>query len=125
MSELSLTKTRLNAGRYEGVLTCTGTPPIIEAVHLDRVIGNMSLSEMTKHPGHHIASIDLPTDLLSDGVQSVHLRSAADGEVLDRISILAGDPLEEDLRAEITMLRDELDLLKRAFRRHCVETGSD
>ena len=32
----------------------------------------------------------------------------------------------EDIRAELSLVRDELDLLKRAFRRHCVETeGAD
>jgi hypothetical protein len=32
-------------------------------------------------------------------------------------------PLEEDIRAEVSLLRAELDLLKRAFRRHCAETA--
>jgi hypothetical protein len=30
--------------------------------------------------------------------------------------------LAEDIRAEMDLLRAELDLLKQAFRRHCVET---
>jgi hypothetical protein len=30
--------------------------------------------------------------------------------------------LDEDIRAEVDLLRAELDLLKRAFRRHCSET---
>ena len=80
---------------------------------------------MESHPGHHLVGLDLPTSVLSDGVQTVNLRSAADNEVLDRITILAGEPLEHDIRAEIVQLREELELLKRAFRRHCVETGAD
>jgi hypothetical protein len=32
--------------------------------------------------------------------------------------------MEEDIRAELDLLRAELDLLKRAFRRHCVETAA-
>ena len=36
--------------------------------------------------------------------------------------LVAGDALAYDLRTEIALLREELDLLKRAFRRHCLET---
>ena len=35
---------------------------------------------------------------------------------------LAGEALAHDIRAEIDLLRAELDMLKRAFRRHCLET---
>jgi hypothetical protein len=42
--------------------------------------------------------------------------------VLGSFSITSGEPLEDDLRNEINLLREELDMLKRAFRRHCVET---
>ncbi len=125
MSELSLTKTRLKSGRYEGLLMCTGTPPVIEAVHLDRVLGHVELTEMPDHPGHHLAVYSIPSEVVGDSVQTIQLRSADDGEALDRITILAGDALEDDIRAEMVALRDELELLKRAFRRHCVETGAD
>jgi len=54
--------------------------------------------------------------VLSDGLQTVVLQ--ADGEVLTKVTILAGAPLQDDLRAEIGLLRAELDLLKRAFQRH-------
>jgi hypothetical protein len=63
-------------------------------------------------------SLDLPAEVLSDGVQVVALRSTVTGSVLDRVTFLAGDALEEDLRAEIALLRDELEMLKTAFRRH-------
>ncbi|PIV73533.1 MAG: hypothetical protein COW55_12525 [Rhodobacteraceae bacterium CG17_big_fil_post_rev_8_21_14_2_50_65_11] len=125
MSDATLNKTRLKAGRYEGLLNCAGTPPVVEAVHLDRVIARAETVEMAGHPGHHLLSLDLPAAVLCDGVQTVQLRSAEDGEILDRITVLAGEPLDEDIRAEVAFLRDELDLLKRAFRRHCTETDTD
>ena len=46
-------------------------------------------------------------------------------DVLDRITLMAGSALDEDVRGEIALLRDELEMLKRAFRRHCAETGQD
>lgn len=125
MPEISLTKTRLTAGRYEGVLACADTAPVIEAVYLDRVLGGVEVTTMESHPGHHLVGYDIPASVLSDGVQTITLRSAADGEALDRITILAGEPLEDDIRAELLLVREELELLKRAFRRHCVETDAD
>ena len=120
---MKLTRVALKAGRYEGRLTgANGQVPIIELVHLDRVIGH---AEVTPAEGGHQVVADMPPVVLSDGVQVVTLRSAADGTALDRLSFLMGSGLDEDFRGELALLRDELELLKRAFRRHCVETGAD
>lgn len=125
MSESSLVKTRLKAGRYEGLLNAASLAPVVEAVHHDRVIGLPEITPMEGHPGHFLLGFDIPPEVLCDGVQTIQLRSSEDGEVLDRITILTGEPLEDDIRAEVEFLREELDLLKRSFRRHCVETGAD
>jgi hypothetical protein len=45
------------------------------------------------------------------------------GDPLCRETIAFGDPLEADLRAELAQLRTELDVLKRALRRHLAEGG--
>ena len=37
--------------------------------------------------------------------------------------MITGEPLGDDIRAEVELLRAELDMLKRAFRRHCLETS--
>ena len=42
--------------------------------------------------------------------------------MLDSFALMSGDALSYDIRAEMTLLREELDMLKRAFRRHCLET---
>jgi hypothetical protein len=63
----------------------------------------------------------LPADLLTDGVQTVVIRDRASGARLDSFAIVCGSPLDDDLRAEIDLLRAELELLKRAFRRHVAE----
>jgi hypothetical protein len=56
-------------------------------------------------------------------VQVFLINDAATGETLDSFTIITGEPLEDDIRAEVELLRAELDMLKRAFRRHCVETS--
>ncbi len=37
----------------------------------------------------------------------------------------AGSALDEDIRNDLSLLREELEMLKRAFRRHCADTASD
>jgi hypothetical protein len=56
-------------------------------------------------------------------VQTFLVREAGSGATLGHFTIVAGVPLEADLRAEVDLLRAELDMLKKAFRRHCVESG--
>ena len=64
-----------------------------------------------------------PRALISDGLQSFVISNPDTGETLESFAILAGDALADDIRAEIGLLRAELDMLKRAFRRHCAETA--
>jgi hypothetical protein len=92
---------------------------------MERVIGIAQTVAIEAEPDRFLVSYALPPEVLSDGVQIIVLRSAVDATPLDVIAILAGEPLEQDLRAEIALMRVELDMFKRAFRRHCVETGED
>ena len=57
-------------------------------------------------------------------MQTVVIADAETGEAEATVSLVAGEALAGDLRAEIDLLRAELDMLKRAFRRHCLETGA-
>jgi hypothetical protein len=117
MSEETLVKVAFQGGRYEGELHApeeTG----IEAVHEGRVI---AAARLTHGEGATRVSVEFPAEILSDGVQVVNLRSTLTGAVLDRVTFLAGDVLEDDVRAEVALLRDELEMLKRAFRRHVSE----
>ena len=67
--------------------------------------------------------VPIPAVLLSDGVQTVILSDAATGERLSSFAILAGDALSEDIRAEVDLIRAELDMLKSAFRRQFAGSG--
>ncbi len=126
MSELSLVKTRIQAGIWEGVLS--GDPgtdddaPELEVLHLDQQVRTVAITEDARAPGTWTVKIAIPPDLLSDGVQTFLIRDAADGETLGSFAVVTGEPLEDDIRGEIDLLRAELDMLKRAFRRHCLET---
>jgi len=116
-SKLSLTPIRLAGGVWYGILTGPAdSAPMIEASQNGEAIAGAALSPLPGQPGHWAVELALPASVLSDGLQTVVLQ--ADGEVLTKVTILAGAPLQDDLRAEIGLLRAELDLLKRAFQRH-------
>ncbi|MDD8024195.1 MAG: hypothetical protein PHX82_13930 [Paracoccaceae bacterium] len=114
-----LETSRIRAGRWEG-LVASAVEPKLEVVHLEQVLPGLEVS--AQNPGKWRLSLPIPVETLSDGVQTFLLRSVPSAEVLGRFTIVTGVPLEDDIRAEVDLLRAELDLLKKAFRRHCVET---
>jgi hypothetical protein len=118
----TLTQTRIAQGWWEGRLEGAGdAPPAAEARHQDRPLPGLAAAAVPGAPGAWTLRLPIPADILSDGVQTVIL--TLDGAVLGQITLIAGLPPDEDLRAELALLRAELDLLKRAFRRHCAETA--
>lgn len=122
MSDLTVTKTRLFQGVWEGVVTGTprGVRPMIAVTHLEQPVPDAALTEAPDGTWH--LRIPIPRAALSDGIHTFLIRNADTGETLDSFAILAGEALADDIRAEMDLLREELDLLKRAFRRHCLET---
>lgn len=126
MSALNLTKTRLRAGIWEGRLTGaahTGGAPGLAAYHLEQALDGVTIEPVADTDDAWSVKVPLPSTILSEGVQTVLVREGAEGDTLAVITLVAGTPLEEDMTAEIALLRAELDMLKRAFRRHCVETA--
>ncbi|MBV7408344.1 hypothetical protein [Maritimibacter sp. DP1N21-5] len=121
MTDLVLTKTRIHAGTWEGVLTGAETPPDIEVTHHGLVVDGATLRGDPEVEGQFRVSVPIPLELLSEGVQTFII-SQKDGDRLASFTIVMGQPLDEDFRAEMELIRAELDMLKRAFRRHCVET---
>jgi hypothetical protein len=125
MSELKLTKTRIQAGVWEGLLQVPDSVealPEIEVTHLEQPIPGHMLSEDSEHEGQWHLRIAIPQDLLSDGVQTFLIHDKLSGDKLGDFTVITGQPMQDDIRAEMDLLRAELDMLKRAFRRHCLET---
>lgn len=122
MADLVLTKTRIQAGVWEGVLTGAETPPDITVTHNGQEIDGASLRDDPKVESQFRVFVPIPPELLSEGVQTFIISHKDSGERLASFTVVTGQPLDEDFRAEMELLRAELDMLKRAFRRHCVET---
>ena len=124
MSDVTLTKTRLFEGVWEGVLSYDGTgnfQPEIEVTHLQKPVAGV---EVTEKPEENlwVVRVPIPAELIADGVQTFLISDKRTGESLNSFALMSGDVLSYDIRAEVTLLREELDMLKRAFRRHCLET---
>lgn len=123
MPHWTLTRTRLVAGTWEALLTGgPGDPPAVIARHRDQTLDGI---EMTRTPDGWALRLALPGWLIGEGTRALLFTDRDSGEVLDSLVIAAGDGVEGDLRADVALLRDELDLLKRAFRRHCSEPPGD
>ena len=122
MAERVLTATRLRAGVWEGILHSEGGSPQVEVMHQDRRVEGATLTSLPDRPGHWALRVPVPVHLVSDGVQTFVIRLAGSDRSLGHFTIVAGDDRSDDLRAEVELLRAELDMLKRAFRRHCLET---
>ena len=69
-----------------------------------------------------VLRVPVPVEAIADGVQTVVITDSTDDTRLGHFTMIAGEALGDDMRAEMELLRAELDMLKRAFRRHCVET---
>lgn len=124
MSNLTLTKTRLFEGVWEGQLTQNGegnTQPDIEVTHLERPIPGVQVIE-NEAGGFWTLRVQIPVGVIADGVQVFLIRDRRAGVTLDSFTLMSGDALGYDIRAEMALLREELDMLKCAFRRHCLET---
>lgn len=122
MPEVTLTKTRIQSGYWEGVLTGSDARPDLEVTHLARPVPGIVVREDPQEAGQFLVRVPIPAEFLSEGVQTFVITDRNTDERLESFAIVTGQPIDEDYRAEMDLLREELDLLKRAFRRHCVET---
>jgi len=122
MSEAKLVKTRFRAGVWEGVMSGVSGQPLLDVRHLEQPVAGATVTEIPDRPGDWAVRVPVPAELLSEGVQTFLISDGVTGDKLGHFTIITGVALEDDIRAEIDLLRAELDMLKRAFRRHCLET---
>lgn len=123
----------LTAGIWSGQLRRAEAPARIILTHAATPVAEARIQ--AEGPGLWRVEVAIPQRSLSDGVQTYLLLAddgpgQAEGDVpppgserLATLSLVAGDPLQADLRAEIDLMRSELELLKRELRRLARDWG--
>jgi hypothetical protein len=115
-----LERTRLSAGTWEGRLSgpAGGAPPTLVAIW--RGVEIAPVRSIPAGEGVWSVVLTLPSDMLTDGVQTLSVGPPG-ADPLCTEAFAFGDPLELDLRAEVAALRTELEILRRALRRHLAQ----
>ncbi|WP_298859246.1 hypothetical protein [uncultured Sulfitobacter sp.] len=123
MTSLILTKTKLRQGVWEGLLTGSvqDTSPELDVVHQGNQVPDVTVTALEDKSGFAVR-VPIPQDAIADGMQTIVVSDTKSDEQLATITLMAGEALGDDMRVEVDLLRAELDMLKRAFRRHCLET---
>ena len=127
MKEYTLTRTRIKSGHYEGLLTTRAkvkAQPVLELRLLDATLCKAEIIPDEKVEKAWAVQIELPAASINDGVQTYIIYDVETGKTLDSFAMITGTPLQQDIQAELALLRAELDILKQAFRQHCVETAN-
>lgn len=111
---MTLIETAFRNGIWQGRLEAA-KPPVIEALHDGAPLSGLTVEPAG--PGVWTVTLPLPASVLSAGVQVISFRDAGSGGLLYSLAIIAGEPAADDLRAEIALLRAEMELVKRVLRR--------
>ncbi|PRY93367.1 hypothetical protein BCF33_2235 [Hasllibacter halocynthiae] len=116
---MRLTDGRIREGVWSARLESEGEP------------GPFAVTLRDREVPHEVARIEgtlwevrvpIPPSLIGEGIQT-GIVAEPGGRRLAHFTLVAGEDAGADLRAEVDLLRAELDLLKRAFRRHCAGTA--
>lgn len=114
---------RLEAGRISGGVweaqVTAAEAPVITAVHGGRDVDGVTVAAVPGAEGRYAVRVPIPAWVLNEGVQTILVQSG--GATVATVALVAGEPLDGDIRADLDFLRAELDLLKRAFQRHVRE----
>ncbi len=122
MAEITVTKTRFQSGVWEGAVSGAEIKPDLRVSFQGAPVAGVEILP-APDGGDYILRVPVPEEAVSDGVHTIVITDGQSGETLNSFAILAGEAMNDILRAEVELLREELDLLKRAFRRHCVESA--
>jgi hypothetical protein len=104
-------------GVWKGRLTgfAAGTPPEVTISGDGGILPGVSLAPDGQ--GAWIISVPIPAESLGEGIVAFVVTDAHSGTRVGEIVIAVGGAADDDLRAELGLLRAELELLKRAVRR--------
>ncbi|SFS88468.1 hypothetical protein SAMN04488040_2257 [Sulfitobacter marinus] len=123
MSTLKLTKTHMLEGIWQGNITGSGeSKPDIAVTHDNADVPDFKLTKADAADRWSL-TIPVPASAIADGIQVIVVTDNETGQKIGDVVIIGDEVTNIDQRAELELLRAELEMLKRAFRRHCIETA--
>lgn len=123
MTSLKLTKTGMRQGVWEGVLTGGGSGvPQVVVTHQGTEVAGVAVTAAAEDKSW-VLTVPIPRDAIADGVQTLLVQDKISRDTIGAITLITEEDCGADLRAEVDLLRAELDMLKSAFRHHCLNVG--
>ena len=120
MTDYNIINSQIRNGIWEAELVGgSDAPPAFTISHQDQAIEGIAWTKDASRDVWRVKA-PIPPAMINDGLQTLVVCDDR-GNMLTSFSLLAGDALAGDLRAEIELLRSELEILKKAFRAHCAE----
>lgn len=119
MSQPIFTRIGFRAGIWQGRIQGTSSG-MIDVLHQGQVLEEVEVTPEAEKSW--ILSVSIPSECLGQGISTFIVRDRESSAEIGGFSIIVdADDDSEDMRAELRLLRAELDLLKQAFRRHMNE----
>ncbi|MCC7047543.1 MAG: hypothetical protein IT562_12600 [Alphaproteobacteria bacterium] len=118
MGDWNLMKLGFRGGVWQGRLSARSAgnaAPGIEVQVAGAAVPGVELQP--DGPGAWVLSVPVPAEALGDGIATFLLVEQPGGAAVAQFAIATGEPADDDLRAEVALLRAELDMIKRHFRR--------
>ena len=107
MSAYSLTKTQFKEGIWKGLLradSAGAAPPDIIVTLRDQSVSGVTVTQ-TDTAGRWVVEVPVPREAVGDGVQTFLIQDANADTVLESFTLIAGEVLGDDIRAEVDLLR--------------------
>lgn len=115
-------RSELSGGVWRGLISYGApTQPQFAITHNGTPLPALTVSPGEGAPGTWQLSAPVPLEAIGDGVQVFTISDTASGKTLGHFTLMAGDALSGNLTAEVALLRAELEMVKRALRRHLSE----
>ena len=121
---MQLDKIDFSNGMWRGLLTAenSGTFPSF-SVELNGAVVEGTRISAGPSDREWVIDIPIPNHAIGDGVYTFLIFVQGNSVPVGSFCISAGRAMEYDLQAEVALLREELEILKRAFRRHIHNEG--
>ena len=121
---MQLDKIDLSNGIWRGLLTAEKSGASTSfSVELNGALVEGTRISAGPSDREWVIDIPIPNHAIGDGVHTFLIFVDGNSVPVGSFCVSAGRAMEYDLQAEVALLREELEILKRAFRRHIHNAG--